>query len=689
MTTPAFLPPPSPEEQMRYFYQTCEARNITLEQAQLYGFSVDVANNVNAEFGIRKNGLFYNELGFRIPYHDFDWNVLIHRETVRRSTPPRDDKGKIQQKYLRRAGIKGSCLYLPYRDDWHDVRQNVRMPIVVVEGEFKTLFLHNIIGELHAVVGLSGAQMFATRDVTGTIHLPDLWDAFDINGREVIFLFDQDRKEVTCQQVHDAMMKAASRIQIQNGKAFTINLAKTEAWQSGEMDKMGIDDYFQEHGGSLKEMWDCREPIPPQKPQYLELRDQWYFCETPQGFIHKDTGQFVKDTSWNSRVMNYIDYVPNKDGVMKEAPAYVEFRKAKDRPTVRGMTFAPEGDKIIDGLFNSWRGWPEHSTEMDKGAVEDFVQAMHTLCGCEEGDRVLDFMAHTFQFPSVRPQHAFLLKSHLTGTGKSTMCRVFKEVAGIYGFKVSGPSFYNHFNAWAKDKLVVWVDEIKSAEMSQNQTTEHLNDFITMPDVTLEPKGVDAYSVPFYARLIMASNDHAPIHMTKTERRTNVIECRDCAGDSDHIRRLQRLNNLTPAGRQAILEWMMERPLDKYNPAARAVINDAARQMMELSRTSAEEYASMFVDICKNSAKEKDGIFYQMPIIFKWAKDQGYSGGTGPLSSAIVNECVTHGILHQCSSSEEQIVMRPHGKGRWISFTGKDFKNAEKRLSWGELPKYG
>lgn len=688
MSVPSFLPPPSPEDQQRYFYQTCESRNITLEQAQLYGFAVDVANNINTEYGLRKNALFYNEVGFRIPHHDFDWNVIPNRETTRRSNPPKDDKGKIQQKYLRHAGIKGSCLYLTYREDWHDVRQNIRIPIIVVEGEFKAIFLHNILDGSYAVVGLSGAQMFATRDVTGTIHLPDLWDGFEINGRDVIFLFDQDRKEVTRQQVYDALMKAASRVQMQNGRAYRVDLAQTRAWQDSTMEKMGVDDYFQDYGGTLKEMWSCKVAIEPQKPKYLELRDEWYFCEQPQGFINKDTGQFIKDAYWNSRVDNYIDMVPTDNGT-KPLKAYKSFREAEDRPTVRGFTFVPGQPQIINGLFNSWHDWPEWAVEGDKKAVEDLVTAMHTLCGCEEGDRVLDFMAHTFQHPEHRPQHAFLLKSSWTGTGKSTMCRVFMEVAGDYGVKASGSGFYNHFNLWAKDRLVIWVDEIKSSDMSTNQTTEHLNDFITMPMISIEAKGIDIYSIPFYARLIMASNDTAPIHMTKTERRTNVIECTNCMNDQEHIARLRRLNTLKADGKQAVLDYFMTRDIRSYDPDDRAVITDSTREIMELSQTHAEIYASLFITECRDLVKDADGVFYRIDLVEGWCRNRGYTGGTTVLGKAIAAECVTAGLLHQCSSDTEQVQMKDVGKGRWISFTGKRWLDNPKRVIFGILQKSG
>jgi Family of unknown function (DUF5906)/Domain of unknown function (DUF3854) len=679
VSNPSFLPPPSPEEQRKFFIQTCEARNITPEQATLYGFAVDVANNVNPDFGLKKNGLFYNELAFRIPYHDFDWNVLPHRETARRSTPPRDDKGKESQKYLRHSGVKGSCLYLPYQDDWHEVRQNVRMPIFVTEGEWKTILLHGIIGDKHAVVGLSGAQMFVTRDVTGTVHLPELWNGFEINGREVIFMYDIDGKEETRQQVRDAMMKAAARIQINYGKTFYIDLSLTEMWKTGEYSKLGVDDYFQ-NGGTLDEFWKCKVLIPPQLPKYQEIRDQWIFCKFPQGFINRYTGQFVKDSMWNSHVDNYIDTVVTEKGA-KQIKAYKSFRDADDRPTVNSITFRPDDPQVADGQYNSWRGWPEHSASPDKSAVEDFVLAMHELCGVKEGDRVLDFMAHTFQFPAHRPQHAFLLKSHWTGTGKSTMCRVFCEVAGEYGYKASGKEFYSNFNAWAKDRLVVWVDEIKSAEMSQNQTTEHLNDFITMPTISIEHKGVDSFCVPFYARVIMASNDAAPIKMTKTERRTNVMECTDCAGNDVHIQRLRRLNTLKPAGRQAILDWFLDRDLSEYDPNSRAVITDSAREIMELSRTPAEHYADMFIDECQSQTGKKDGMFYKLEHAHAWCDRHGYQGGMPQLGKAIAAECGNRGVLHQTSLDTDQVQIKGHGKGRWISFTGMRWNgNLEKAI---------
>lgn len=689
MTTPSFFPPPSLEEQGRYFNEFLNQRGIDQELASSYHLRVDVANNINADYKLTK-GLFYNELGIRMPYHGFGWEILPNRETTRRSNPPKDDKGKIQSKYVRWSHVRGACLYLTYREDWEVVRNNVRIPLVIVEGEFKAIEVANRLGLDYAVTGLSGNVMMVTRDVTGELRVPDLFKAFELNGRDVIMVFDADRKEETTDQTWLSLRKASVQIYQRGGRPFWINLKETEIWKSQELDKLGADDYFQ-NGGSIKEFWTCKKLLELECPRYFELRDEWYFCEFPQGFVNRYTGDFVKDALWNSRVQNYIDSVQTDKGI-KQIQAYQQFRNAQDRPSVHGLTFKPNGEQIINGFYNSWRGWPEWADETDKGAVEDFALGMHTLCGPEEGDRVLDFMAHTFQHPNKRPQHAFLLKSSFTGTGKSTMCRVFTEVAGVYGRKVSGHEFYSQFNAWAKDRLVVWLDEIKSSDMTTNQTTEKLNDFITMPNISIEHKGVDAYSVPFFARLIMASNDPAPVHMTKMERRINVIGCKDCRGDSAHLLRMQRLNNLTEEGLQAILDWLMDRDISQYDPTARAVINEHTEEIMELSRTSAEEFADMFIEECQILAEGKDGIFYKIQDAQNWCYNRGYRGSSGLLGKAISDNAVTLGFMHQCSSHEEQIQIKENGhvsKGRWLSFTGRMWNGNPDRAVFSLVPKVG
>jgi hypothetical protein len=679
VTVPSFFPPPSQEEQLRYFKEFLEQRGIDPELAKAYDFQCDVANNINRDYKLTKTALFYNELGIRMPFHGFDWEILPHREATRRSNPPKDDKGKIQSKYVRMNGVIGSCLYLTYREDWEEVRNNIRIPLLNVEGEFKAVDLSLRISLDYAVTGISGNNMFIIRNRhNGAMLVPQLWDGFEINGRDVILVPDADRKEETTQQTWDSMRKTAANIYSRGGKPWWIDLKKTEAWQNNELDKMGVDDYFQTWNGSVKEFWSCKELLAPEGPRYMELRDEWYFCNFPQGFVHKYTGEFVADARWNSRVDNYIDNMQTSKGIAP-VKASKQFREATDRPTVRGITFIPNGDPLIDGFYNSWSGWSDYSDISDVSIIDDFLQAMFTLCGEPEANRVLDFMAHTFQFPEQRPQHAFLLKSPHTGTGKSTMCRIFKNVAGEYGVKASGTEFYGRFNGWARDKLVVWLDEIKSSDMTTNQTTEKLNDFITMPEISIESKGVDTYAIPFYARLIMASNDPAPVHMKGTERRTNVIGCLPCADNKEHIARLKRLNNLTAAQKQALLDWFLDRDISSYDPASRAVLNEHSEKIIELGRTAAEDYASMFIDECIEQCNDCDGVFYKMEWALAWCENRGYKRGRTELGKAIDDESNNRGYYNQTSSTLEQVQISGQGKGRWLSLSGKRWMDNPKR----------
>jgi hypothetical protein len=693
MSNPLFFKPPSIEEQQAYFREVCEKRAISDELAKTYGFYIKTSTQVNEEYRLgHQSALFPTETAFAIPYHDFDWEPIPNRESIRRSGGQRDDKGKVKNKYLRKAGVKGACLYLPYREDWHDARQDIKKPLWVVEGEFKTFTLHEVLGESQVVVGISGANMFAIRDAaTGNLKLPQLWEGFDTNGRELVYCYDADRKPETHEQTMAGIMKAALCVQQQGGRVYMIDLTLTEVWKEGTLDKLGVDDFFIEYGGTLEELYQCKVPVSIQLPRFQELHNTWMFCEVPQGFVNRETGEFVKDTAWNSRVGNYIDF--DKDS--KPVYGYTRFRQAADRPTVHGITFIPNGDRVVNNYLNIWNGWPEHGDGSKSNAYAEFVAVVLALCGDDDGNRLLDFIAHMFQSPEEKPQHAFLLQGYETGTGKSTICYAVMQVAGEYGVKVDDSQLFGRFNKVLENKLWVWWDEPKSSEKGTYYVTDKVSDFITMPTIRIESKGVDNYNVPHYASLIMASNDAAPLAMRPTERRTNVVNCdKGLAKNPEHIKRCERLNNLRGDDKQSILDGLMARDISGYDSSSRAVVTSAMEEMIELSRGNHDLAAVAFLELLKTEGKDKDGMFWKPEEAYSWASEKwDIRCGVRSFCNAVATASNNLGMLHQTSSPTEQVQIAGLKKGRWVSWTGKRWKDSDNRGVWdtnnpGKVMKY-
>jgi hypothetical protein len=81
---------------------------------------------------------------------------------------------------------------------------------------------------------------------------------------------------------------------------------------------------------------------------------------------------------------------------------------------------------------------------------------------------------------------------------------------------------FNHHLAHA---LVVFADE--SFFAGDKAAQKSINNFITEPKIITEPKGIDAFQVDSFHRVIMASNDHWIVNAGKDERRFLVLQISD------------------------------------------------------------------------------------------------------------------------------------------------------------------
>lgn len=211
------------------------------------------------------------------------------------------------------------------------------------------------------------------------------------------------------------------------------------------------------------------------------------------------------------------EFFENEDG--NRMPISKAWMASRRRRTFRGVEFAPEGGR--EGFLNTWTGW---GVEPDGDASWSYLyELIHdVICSGESewSSYVLDWCATMIQHPGAPIDVAMCLRGP-KGTGKSTLGRVLKEIAGHHGFALSH-GLARQFNAHLREIVFLLADEAFFA--GDKRAESQLKNMITEPEIMYEPKGVDAAMARNCLHILMCSNEAWLAPATLDERRFAVFE---------------------------------------------------------------------------------------------------------------------------------------------------------------------
>jgi hypothetical protein len=192
-----------------------------------------------------------------------------------------------------------------------------------------------------------------------------------------------------------------------------------------------------------------------------------------------------------------------------------------ERRTYSHVAFAPGG--CSPKVFNLWRGW---AVEPKAGSCQLLLDHMHEVICAGDADLAewgLDWCAQLIQQPQTKTGTAFVVKG-LKGAGKDTMFRALgRLIHRSHCLIVADPKailgqFNNHL---ALAVLVHGEEAFWSGDKRHEGILKHL---ITSDELSIEPKGVDRFQVPFCARFAFTTNEDWAAPATFDERRWFVVE---------------------------------------------------------------------------------------------------------------------------------------------------------------------
>ncbi len=178
---------------------------------------------------------------------------------------------------------------------------------------------------------------------------------------------------------------------------------------------------------------------------------------------------------------------------------------------------------------------------------------------------VLDYFAHTVQFPTKKVGTALVLISK-QGAGKNIILDFTNDyIYGISGVTVDKiEQLTGRFNSTLENKLFIVCNELSDDTNKKRKNSDVLKSLITDKKKLIERKGIDTYEIDDFANYFFLSNNLNCLRIDNDDRRYAVLELSDkrCK-DTDYFKKLGKTLNQDTANH--FYTYLLQRDISSFD----------------------------------------------------------------------------------------------------------------------------
>ncbi|MDO8903982.1 primase-helicase family protein [Hydrogenophaga sp.] len=229
-----------------------------------------------------------------------------------------------------------------------------------------------------------------------------------------------------------------------------------------------------------------------------------------------------------------------------------------------------------------------------EGNVQPMLELMRYLTSrASEDDQVCDnvmhwllcWLAYPLQNPGAKLRTSVIMHGD-EGAGKNFLFDTVVAIYGKYGALVGQDELEDKFNDWRSCKLFVVGDEVSSrAELVHNKN--RLKALITSPTVQINPKNLPRREEANHINIVFLSNELQPLALDNSDRRYLVVYTPK-AKDFHFYKRLGDWRS--NGGTAAFYHYLLNYPLDDFDPYSPAPVTDAKTALITINRKSPEQF---------------------------------------------------------------------------------------------------
>jgi hypothetical protein len=238
---------------------------------------------------------------------------------------------------------------------------------------------------------------------------------------------------------------------------------------------------------------------------------------------------------------------------------------SENRREYGSMVFDPQGSE--PGVLNLWQGFaykPSKHRDPYRHCNLWVDHIYDVICSGNEddGDWVVGYFAHLIQRPEEKLGTALVMIGEM-GTGKSIVgMHVGRLMPRHTSIVDKAEQIVGKFNMHLARCLLLLAEEaFWAGDKSAEGSLKHL---VTSDTLTIEPKGVDPYTIDNFTRLVVTTNHAWAVPAGMDERRFATFRV------SNHRKRDLRYfkamaDQLENGGYEALLQYLMEFDLSRVN----------------------------------------------------------------------------------------------------------------------------
>jgi hypothetical protein len=313
------------------------------------------------------------------------------------------------------------------------------------------------------------------------------------------------------------------------------------------------------------------------------------------------------------------------------------------------VVFDPTGHAKLPDHVNLYYGMPvkpDPSKRCDK-----LMELLYHLCGerTDEYEWVLKWIAYPLQHPGAKMESAIVMHGD-EGAGKNKFWAAVRNIYGPYASVITQNELESQFNTWASRKLFMIANEV----VSRSELREHkgrLKNYITEPELQINEKLLPLRTESNHMNFVFLSNETQPLALDRTDRRYLVLWTPPAKPLAFYQAADEELRN---GGAEGLYAALMELDLGDFNEHTKPILNEAKRNLIEISKTPPE----LFFD------QWSQGL---LPVPF-------HSAAARDLYRAFVKWCASAGEKHAPSQTKFGGAVRRLGVRagiKWLQPPGK------------------
>lgn len=313
--------------------------------------------------------------------------------------------------------------------------------------------------------------------------------------------------------------------------------------------------------------------------------------------INNDPDQDVQLMSlddFKNLTMNKKTVITAANGNSKVVPkSAIWLADERRREYTGGIEFRPDQPTEFEtpnGLaYNLFRGWTVEPKKGTWSALYDHIAKIICRGDDEQFEWVLDWMADLFQDP-FNPKGCAIVIKGLEGSGKGTFFEAMGHCMGRhYKHITQEEHLTGRFNGHHQDSLLIFADEVVYGGSKKHAGV--LKALVTERKLTVERKGIDAFSYNNCARVGIASNEDWFIPAGPQSRRWYVTETDNSkTRDYDWFARIRA--EMDNGGIEAMMYDLLERQIisNLRRAPETALLHDQRTRYASSRKDSIEEW---------------------------------------------------------------------------------------------------